>query len=413
MEQTNGPRWERPDAPLGTLVYRAGLLSKDKLEAALEEGQRSGRRLGEILLQKGWIDEKDLARLLAGQRGLQYVSLKGRGYELQAARLLTERVCRYHNAIPIELTGDTVLVAIADPTDESANDEIRDELKRAVNFVVATASEIRSAIDEVFGGAQAAQVAVAGGAPSAISPIVAEHGLRIAAPVSEHEQEPEPVAAEPLLTPVPAPDPEPVYEPNPGSVAAAEPVAEPEPEYAREPVAEAEPGYAPEPEPVLAADPQPLPTLPVLPGYEPAAERAPEPAEHAQEPAEPTIERDEDAYVSVAFHAAPEPAHEPEPTHETAPVHEPERELAAAREHDAYRLVLNLEGGEEVDVALFADESEAVAAARELVAGIAKDGEWPQVGLKFLPPDRIASVEVREKPTYAGSRERAGWGSGA
>ena len=353
MEQTNGPRWERPDAPLGTLVYRAGLLSKDKLEAALEEGQRSGRRLGEILLQKGWIDEKDLARLLAGQRGLQYVSLKGRGYELQAARLLTERVCRYHNAIPIELTGDTVLVAIADPTDESANDEIRDELKRAVNFVVATASEIRSAIDEVFGGAQAAQVAVAGGAPSAISPIVAEHGLRIAAPVPEPE--PEPVAAEPVLTPVPAPDPEPV--------AAAEPVAEPEPEYAPEP-----------------------------PG-----------------PAEPTIERNEDAHVSVAFHAAPEPVHEPEPVREPAPVHEPEPQPAAAREHDAYRLVLNLEGGEEVDVALFADEAEAVAAARELVAGIAKDGEWPQVGTKFLPPDRIASVEVREKQTYAGDGDRAGW----
>ena len=399
MEQTNGPRWERPDAPLGTLVYRAGLLSKDKLEAALEEGQRSGRRLGEILLQKGWIDEKDLARLLAGQRGLQYVSLKGRGYELQAARLLTERVCRYHNAIPIELTGDTVLVAIADPTDESANDEIRDELKRAVNFVVATASEIRSAIDEVFGGAQAAQVAVAGGAPSAISPIVAEHGLRIAAPVPEPEPEPEPVAAEPVLTPVPAPDPEPV--------AAAEPVAEPEPEYAPEPVVEPEPDYAPEPEPepVLAAEPEPLPTLPVLPGYEPAAERAPEPPG----PAEPTIERNEDAHVSVAFHAAPEPVHEPEPVREPAPVHEPEPQPAAAREHDAYRLVLNLEGGEEVDVALFADESEAVAAARELVAGIAKDGEWPQVGTKFLPPDRIASVEVREKQTYAGDGDRAGW----
>ena len=45
MEQANGTRWERPDAPLGTLVYRAGLLSKEKLEAALEEGQRSGKSL--------------------------------------------------------------------------------------------------------------------------------------------------------------------------------------------------------------------------------------------------------------------------------------------------------------------------------------------------------------------------------
>ena len=130
MEQSNGTRWERPDAPLGTLVYRAGLLSKDKLEAALEEGQRSGRRLGEILLQKGWIDEKDLARLLAGQRGLQFVSLKGRGYERETAKLLPERVCRYHNAIAVESSGERVLVAIADPTDDGALQEIKDELAK-------------------------------------------------------------------------------------------------------------------------------------------------------------------------------------------------------------------------------------------------------------------------------------------
>ena len=408
MEQTNGPRWERPDAPLGTLVYRAGLLSKDKLEAALEEGQRSGRRLGEILLQKGWIDEKDLARLLAGQRGLAFVSLKGRGYEIQAVRLLSERVCRYHNAIPIETSGESVLVAIADPTDEGANDEIRDELQREVNFVVATASEIRSALDEVFGGAQPEQIAVAG-VPTAISPIVAEHGLRIAAPESEPdpepelepEPEPEPVASEPVLTPVPSPEPYAAPEPDPEPEPLAPepvvtPVPWPEPSAKPEPEPYAEPAFEPDPEPVPLHEP-----LPVLPGHEPAPA-----AEHAPEP---TIERNEDAHVSVAFHTAsapPEPAPEPvraEPDPEPAPMSE--------RPQDAYRLVINLEDDEEVDVALFSDESEAVAAARELVAGIAKEGEWPQVGTKFLPPARILSVEIREKSLYTDTGDRAGLGA--
>ena len=75
--------------------------------------------------------------------------------------------------------------------------------------------------------------------------------------------------------------------------------------------------------------------------------------------------------------------------------------------------MINLEDDEEVDVALFADEGEAVAAARELVAGIAKDGEWPQVGMKFLPPDRIVSVEIREKAVSAGNPDPTGWGSGS
>ena len=403
MEQTNGTRWERPDAPLGTLVYRAGLLSKDKLEAALEEGQRSGRRLGEILLQKGWIDEKDLARLLAGQRGLQYVSLKGRGYEPQAARLLPERVCRYHNAIPIELSGETVLVAIADPTDEGANDEIRDELQREVSFVVATASDIRSALDEAFGSAQANGAVTS--APTAISPIVADSGLRIAAPAPD---------------PVPEPPPEPVYEPPapepflaeaPPAPAVPEPEPEPEPqpllaEPVLTPVPAPEPYPDPDPVPVLAEAEPAYEPLPVLPGHETPA------AEHVPEPVEPTIERNEDAHVSVAFHPAPAPEPAPAPGPEPAAEEpSPTPEAVPARGPDSYRLVLNLEDDEEMDVALFGDEGEAVAAARELVAGIAKDGEWPQVGLKFVPPSRILSVEIREQAVSTGTLERAGWGS--
>jgi hypothetical protein len=76
----------------------------------------------------------------------------------------------------------------------------------------------------------------------------------------------------------------------------------------------------------------------------------------------------------------------------------------------AYRLVLNLDGGDEVDVAYFADPAEANAAARALVAGM-KEGEWPQVDRKFFPPDRIASVEIRERQRFTGSAGRANWAS--
>ena len=72
-----------------------------------------------------------------------------------------------------------------------------------------------------------------------------------------------------------------------------------------------------------------------------------------------------------------------------------------------WRIVLNLVDDEELDVALFATEDEANAAAKELVAGMAKDAEWPQVGRKFIPPERITSVEVRERARYGGSADRA------
>ncbi|HYZ18580.1 MAG TPA: hypothetical protein VE615_03460, partial [Gaiellaceae bacterium] len=65
------------DVPLGTLIFRAGLLAEEQLEDALQEGMRSGKRLGEVLLERGWLHERDLGRLLAGQKGLPFVELSG------------------------------------------------------------------------------------------------------------------------------------------------------------------------------------------------------------------------------------------------------------------------------------------------------------------------------------------------
>jgi len=436
MEQSNGTRWERPDAPLGTLVYRAGLLSKEKLEAALEEGQRSGRRLGEILLQKGWIDEKDLARLLAGQKGLQFVSLKGRGYERETAKLLPERVCRYHNALPVEASGERILVAIADPTDEGALAEIRDELGRPIELVVATTSEIRSALDEIF--ATAAPPAPAEASPS-VSP-VGELGLRIAvpAPVSEPEPPaapepapeadpvvaavPEPAAAEPepATTPEPVvtalPDPAPQPVPEPRVSALPDPIAHPDPE----PQAELDVPAAPElpAVPAVPAAPE-LPAVPAVPvpTLESITHALPDPLPSASEP---TIERNEEAHVSVAFNtpAVAEPAPDPELESLAPPEPVPTgpQPVADASDHRPtpaaapYCLVLNLVDGEQVDVAYFAEPAEATAAARALVAGITRDAEWPQVGRTFYPPERIASVEIREPQRFGGNAARAGWG---
>src|SRR4029450_11462448 len=57
------------DVPLGTLIFRGGLLGEEQLEDALQEGMRTGKRLGEVLLERGWLNERDLGRLLAGQKG--------------------------------------------------------------------------------------------------------------------------------------------------------------------------------------------------------------------------------------------------------------------------------------------------------------------------------------------------------
>ena len=529
MEYTNGSaegtRWERPDAPLGTLIYRAGLLSKDKLESALEEGRRNGRRLGEILLQKGWIEEKDLARLLAGQKGLAFVSLRGRGFDEETARSLPERVCRFHNAMAVGYEADELLVAIANPGNDDAVSDIRSELGRPFRLVVATPTEIRTALDETFGNGRvetAAPIVAVPLTPPAPANGAADlgAGLRIAAsadvPADEPEPEPLPEPTVADAAPVPAvpeeaervpehePEPEPARELEPAfavaesQVAAAvdhaavapappvlglrdregdpgmesrsagdEPVREPEPARELEPafaVAETQVAAAVDHAPVAPAPPvfglrdrevdpgpdsRPVGEEPVRqpeparepdgpPGtheirieqLEPPQPRREEPTGAPPEGWGPRIERNEEAHVSVAFHApaAPGPAPSPpaplqfaapavetrpEPPAPVEPVEQasPSRvaDLPGSEEDQRFRIVLELEGDEELDVGAFGDTTSAEEAARDFIARLARRDEWPQIGDRFVRPERIRAIEIRERQRFTGSSRRTLW----
>jgi len=140
------PARQRPDAPLGTLIYRAGLLSEQQLEKALSESMRTGRRLGQVLLQWNWLTEADLGRLLAGQRGLDFVSLSETGVDPAAVALVPEETVRVYHTLPIALEGDRVVVAIEDPKDDVAMEAVRSALGREVRFVVTTRSDLVAAL---------------------------------------------------------------------------------------------------------------------------------------------------------------------------------------------------------------------------------------------------------------------------
>ena len=93
------------DVPLGTLIFRAGLLGEEQLEGALQEGMRTGKRLGEVLLERGWLNERDLGRMLAGQKGLPFVDVNVSDVEPEALAALAEDDARRQVALPLVLRG--------------------------------------------------------------------------------------------------------------------------------------------------------------------------------------------------------------------------------------------------------------------------------------------------------------------
>ncbi len=137
---------ERKDLPLGTLIFRAGLLSEEQLQDALEDSIRRGRRLGQVLLERGLLQESDLARLLAGQRGLPYVSLGDLTIDPAATKLLSQEVAWLNHAVPVGFEDGVPVVAIEDPTDAVVMRNVQDVIGGEVRFVVATRSEIQTVL---------------------------------------------------------------------------------------------------------------------------------------------------------------------------------------------------------------------------------------------------------------------------
>lgn len=138
---------------LGALLIRDNLVSESELKAVLfrerisGEQTISGRRLGELLIERGLIGPTQLARLLAEQYELPHVELDASEVKLQAAVLLPEELARRVSALPIRHFPDgSILVAVADPTIVHLADDLRHALGAPVRFAVATPEKIDAAI---------------------------------------------------------------------------------------------------------------------------------------------------------------------------------------------------------------------------------------------------------------------------
>jgi type IV pilus assembly protein PilB len=136
--------------PLGTLLVRDGLISTEQLELALAEKEQTSRRLGEIVVAHAWVDAAALARLLAEQHGLEYLDLPATQIDPTASSLLPEKLARRYEALPVRfLSQDLVLVAVSDPTNVVASDDLKLALGMNLRVGVSTAADVVAAIDRI------------------------------------------------------------------------------------------------------------------------------------------------------------------------------------------------------------------------------------------------------------------------
>jgi type IV pilus assembly protein PilB len=129
---------------------REGLLTEAQLDAALNDQARSGKQLGRILIESGTISETDLVRTLAKQVGLEYFDLADASIDASAVSLVSESVARRYQAIAVGWEDGKLVVAMADPSNVFALDDIRAITGHEVKTVVASPTELTATIDRYF-----------------------------------------------------------------------------------------------------------------------------------------------------------------------------------------------------------------------------------------------------------------------
>ena len=139
------------DLPLGSLIVRDGIARPATVRDALVEAQETDRRLGEVMLEHGWIRERDLARLLAEQEKLDFVDLARSTSTTRPSTTSPSPSPVASRRSAYGFANSVLLVAIADPTDDRGLDEVREAAGRRVRFKVALQSEIDSALADAFG----------------------------------------------------------------------------------------------------------------------------------------------------------------------------------------------------------------------------------------------------------------------
>ncbi len=137
---------------LGELLIKANLITQDQLKDALKsQKEMGGAKLGEALIKLGFVAEEDITECLSQQFGVPSINLNHFEIDSSVIKLIPADVARKYNILPVNKTGATITIAMADPTNVFAMDDIKFMTGYNVEPVVASEIGIKAAIDNYYG----------------------------------------------------------------------------------------------------------------------------------------------------------------------------------------------------------------------------------------------------------------------
>ncbi|MDI3257646.1 MAG: type II secretion system ATPase GspE [Kyrpidia sp.] len=136
---------------LGDLLIEAGLITPEQLEKALADQKATGLRLGEVLTQSGILTEHQLIEVMEFQLGIPHVDLDRFPVDPAAVELVPEQLARRYKVVPLRRHGNRLTLAMVDPLDYFAIDDIRMTTGLHVDPVIATRDDVERALEQYYG----------------------------------------------------------------------------------------------------------------------------------------------------------------------------------------------------------------------------------------------------------------------
>ncbi len=135
---------------LGDLLLEGGLISKEQLDEALEIQKKTGEKLGQILLNHDYVTQQDIIKVLEFQLGIPHVELETYDIDPSACMFVSESLAKRYDLIPIQIDNGVLIVAMSDPLNVFAIDDIKMFSGMEVRPVLATLKDINKAIDKYY-----------------------------------------------------------------------------------------------------------------------------------------------------------------------------------------------------------------------------------------------------------------------
>ena len=142
---------------LGDLLIASGTITEEELARGLELQKGSGERLGTVLLNNGIITEEELIEAIQMQLGIEYVDLTKVTIPTELAQMVPKNIAKQYQVVPVKAVRDELYLAMSDPLNFYAIEEVRKAVRRRVVPMVAMSSAVERAIQVLYGNEGAAK----------------------------------------------------------------------------------------------------------------------------------------------------------------------------------------------------------------------------------------------------------------